>query len=60
MVEVLDRTGVAFDLDALADGLGVTAVFVRQMAERIRARPDDRVEGEALQLGLRALHGERL
>lgn len=60
MIEIQDDTAVAFDLDQLAAGAGVSAVFVRRMRERLTERPDDPTLGLALQLGLRALQGEEL
>jgi DNA repair exonuclease SbcCD nuclease subunit len=57
-VDVRDRTRPAFDLDALADGTGVRAAFVRRMRERIAT--DGEVAEVALDLGLRALEGEVL
>jgi hypothetical protein len=60
MIEIHDDTAVAFDLEKLAAGMGVSAVFVRRMRERLAERPDDPSLELALQLGLRALQGEEL
>lgn len=57
-VEARDLTQPAFDLDALANGNGARAIFVKRMRDRI---PEEREVGElALELGLRALEGETL
>lgn len=58
--EVRDRTEVAFDLDALAEGTGVTAVFVQRMEQLQAEAPDDPARRLAVQLGLRALAGDEL
>ena len=60
MLVVDDQTAVAFDLDALAAGNSVSAVFVRRMKELLNERPGDAALELALQLGLRALHGEEV
>jgi hypothetical protein len=60
MLVVDDLTAVAFDLDALAIGNSVSAVFVGRLRELMDQRPDDAALDLALQLGLRALHGEEL
>jgi DNA repair exonuclease SbcCD nuclease subunit len=60
MLVVDDLTAVAFDLDALAIGNSVSAVFVGRLRELLDERPDDATLDLALQLGLRALHGEEL
>lgn len=60
MAEFVDQTAVAFDLEAIAKGTGVSAVFVQRMQERLAEQPEDATTEEALHLGLRALHGEQL
>jgi exonuclease SbcD len=60
MLDIRDETAVAFDLDALAAGAGASAVFVRRMRGRLMQEPEDQALPLALELGLRALHGDRL
>lgn len=61
-LQVEDRTGVAYDLEALAAQPTVEGAFVRRLRERARAAEgrEREVADLALRLGLHALRGERL
>jgi DNA repair exonuclease SbcCD nuclease subunit len=60
MADVRDQTAVAFDLDRIAAGTGVSSVFVQRMRALEAERPGDPQVSLAVQLGLRALQGEAL
>lgn len=64
-LELVDQTSRAFDLDALGSQRSALGAFVRDMQGRIEAcSPEEREQRArlelALQLGLRAMHGQEL